>query len=103
MVIDAGSILKLELGRVQEQHPWMVENIRGQGSLIAFDCSSPDMREALQQYMILNGVKVGALGERSVVLRPALNLTPQQAGLFVKRMEGFDRPTALNLSSGLYG
>ena len=98
-VIDAGTLLKLELGRVAKEMPWMIQDLRGQGSLLGWDCDSAEIREALVEYLLLNGVRIGRLGERGVVLRPALTLTAQQAGLLVTKLEKFDQQVARGLGA----
>jgi len=49
-----------------------VSNIRGQGTIIAFDCASPTHRDALAAHLRNNGVLVGTNGTQSVRFRPAL-------------------------------
>eukprot|EP00419_Tripos_fusus_P044981 CAMPEP_0172822118 /NCGR_PEP_ID=MMETSP1075-20121228/16454_1 /TAXON_ID=2916 /ORGANISM="Ceratium fusus, Strain PA161109" /LENGTH=517 /DNA_ID=CAMNT_0013663071 /DNA_START=41 /DNA_END=1594 /DNA_ORIENTATION=- len=54
------------------QHPDYVSNIRGQGTIIAFDAASPAHRDALAAHLRNNGVIVGTNGAQSVRFRPAL-------------------------------
>lgn len=102
LVGDAGTILKVELARVGEDMPWLIHNLRGQGSLIAFDCNSPDIRDSLVRYLEISGVMVGLLGENSIVLRPALTLNAYQAGILTSLVKKFDKTLARNIEAGFY-
>jgi len=52
-----------------------VQNLRGLGTLIAFDCASTEVRDKLFSELRNRGVLVGVNGTQSIRFRPALNLT----------------------------
>jgi len=56
-------------------HPKYVTNLRGVGTIIAFDSESPGLRDRLFQTLRNNGVLVGVNGSQSIRFRPALNFT----------------------------
>jgi len=56
-------------------HPKYVTNIRGQGTVIAFDSESPALRDELFNCLRNNGVLVGVNGTQSIRFRPALNFS----------------------------
>ncbi|MGZ7032740.1 MAG: L-lysine 6-transaminase [Thermoanaerobaculia bacterium] len=76
-----------ELERFAQEFPKLVSNVRGRGLMAAFDLPSGDARkEALKRFMA-HDVMVLASGERSARFRPALNLSMEDAGEAIRRME----------------
>jgi len=65
-----------------KSHPKYVSNLRGQGTIIAFDCSSPALRDSLSAHLRNNGVLVGTNGTQSVRFRPSLNFSMAHAKEF---------------------
>merc|ERR1712050_745985 len=63
-------------------HPKFVRNIRGVGTVIAFDSASPAMRVDLFNTLRNNGVLVGVNGTQSIRFRPALTFNLQHAAEF---------------------
>lgn len=63
-------------------YPEHVSNVRGVGTIIAFDCASPAMRDQLATHLRNNGVLVGTNGTQSIRFRPALTFTLQHAAEF---------------------
>jgi len=63
-------------------HPKFVTNIRGVGTVIAFDSASPAMRDDLFTTLRNNGVLVGVNGTQSIRFRPALTFNLQHAAEF---------------------
>merc|ERR1711918_322768 len=63
-------------------HPKFVTNIRGQGTVIAFDSETPALRDELFNRLRNNGVLVGVNGTQSIRFRPALNFNLQHATEF---------------------
>jgi len=54
-------------------HPEYISNLRGAGTMIAFDASSPALRDGLAAHLRNKGVLVGTNGTQSIRFRPALN------------------------------
>ena len=63
-----------------------ISNVRGQGTLIAFDCESTEQRAQLFMALRRNGVHIGGCGTRSVRLRPALIFGVKHAEIFMERL-----------------
>lgn len=61
------------LGEAAKAYPQYVRNIRGAGTIIAFDCETPALRDELAAHLRDNGVLVGTNGTASIRFRPALN------------------------------
>ena len=57
---------------VQAAFPGRLSNLRGAGTIIAFDCADGQMRDALFAALRDNGVLVGTNGSQSIRFRPAL-------------------------------
>ncbi|MET9341325.1 L-lysine 6-transaminase [Nonomuraea sp. NPDC003804] len=72
---EAGARLVEGLGKLQAEHPALVSNVRGRGFMCAFDLPDGARRSALIiRLREEEGVVVLPCGERSVRLRPALNI-----------------------------
>lgn len=89
-VQDVAAELTNILRTKASSHPEFVSNLRGVGTIIAFDCSSPAKRDDLAKHMRNNGVILGTNGTQSIRFRPALNFTLEQVeefrGVFEKTL-----------------
>jgi len=63
-------------------HPDYVSNIRGAGTVIAFDCATPALRDELSVTMRNNGVLMGTNGTQSIRFRPALTFNLEHVAEF---------------------
>mmetsp|Transcript_33671 Transcript_33671/g.111375 ORF Transcript_33671/g.111375 Transcript_33671/m.111375 type:complete len:511 (-) Transcript_33671:217-1749(-) len=70
--VSTGAALMRTLEAARERHPRAVRNLRGAGTIIAFDCETPEMRDELAAALRNNGVLVGTNGSQSIRFRPAL-------------------------------
>ena len=68
-VARTGTRLMRILSDASERHPNVVNNLRGAGTIIAFDCATPAMRDALSAALRNNGVFVGTNGTQSIRFR----------------------------------
>jgi 4-aminobutyrate aminotransferase/(S)-3-amino-2-methylpropionate transaminase len=75
-------------------HPQYIKNIRGAGTVIAFDSDSPALRDELFGSLRNNGVLVGVNGTQSIRFRPALNFNLKH----VSEFEGVFKRTLTQLS-----
>lgn len=82
-----GDYLMRELAVLAKHFPSHVQNLRGQGTLIAFDVATPKERDALVMSLRHNGVEIGGCGTRAIRLRPALNFQPKHAKVFLDVLE----------------
>ncbi|MEU7983434.1 L-lysine 6-transaminase [Streptosporangium canum] len=76
---ELGHGLLTMLLKIQAQFPEAVENVRGRGLMCAFDLPDPAERDGVVSRLRRDeGVLVLPCGERSVRLRPALSVTPEE-------------------------
>lgn len=76
---ELGHGLLTMLLKIQAQFPEAVENVRGRGLMCAFDLPDPAERDSMVSRLRRDeGVLVLPCGERSVRLRPALSVTPEE-------------------------
>ncbi|OUC85730.1 L-lysine 6-transaminase [Streptosporangium minutum] len=76
---ELGQGLLTMLLKIQAQFPEAVENVRGRGLMCAFDLPDPAERDGMVSRLRRDeGVLVLPCGERSVRLRPALSVTPEE-------------------------
>jgi len=65
-------------------HPELVTNVRGVGTIIAFDCATPALRDQFAAQMRNNGVYVGTNGTQSIRFRPSLNFNLEHVAEFTR-------------------
>ena len=82
---DTGKFIRAELMNLQRR--FRVENVRGQGTLIAFDLESPEVVARFVKLMALAGVNVGTCGVKSIRLRPSLIFGTKHAEVLLDRTE----------------
>jgi len=76
-----------ELDRFAHDFPGLVSNVRGRGLMAAFDLPSGEVRDnALKAFMAAD-VMVLSSGHQSARFRPPLNLSMDEAGEGIRRME----------------
>lgn len=63
-----------------------IENVRGQGSFIAFDLPDGAKRDAFLMDMRQRGVNIGGCGDRTVRLRPMLTFQRKHADILLDTM-----------------
>lgn len=76
-----------ELERFSQEFPNLVSNVRGKGLMCAFDLPSGDVRDAALAAFMAHDVMVLSSGHRSARFRPPLNLSMDEAGEGIRRME----------------
>ncbi|KAG2182926.1 hypothetical protein INT44_005907 [Umbelopsis vinacea] len=81
-----GDYLQKELKDISRKHG-KLENVRGQGTFIAFDLPTPQERDALIGEMRKNGVNIGGCGDRAIRLRPMLTFQMKHADIFLDTLE----------------
>lgn len=81
----AGEALMHELQAASRRHPEGIANVRGSGTIIAFDCTKgPDFRNRLMYSMRSKGVLIGASGDFSMRFRPSLVFTTAHVKQFAE-------------------
>mmetsp|Transcript_22516 Transcript_22516/g.40563 ORF Transcript_22516/g.40563 Transcript_22516/m.40563 type:complete len:465 (+) Transcript_22516:661-2055(+) len=80
-----GKFLKTHLNRLSESFP--ISQIRGVGTLLAFDLPSPAHQGDFINKMYQVGVSIGGCGPQSIRLRPSLIFGTSEGELLVERIE----------------
>jgi len=86
--------LRAILEKAAGTYPQYVSNLRGVGTIIAFDCATPALRDQLSTTMRNNGVLMGTNGTQSIRFRTALPFNLEHAAEF----EGVFEKTLKQLS-----
>jgi 4-aminobutyrate aminotransferase/(S)-3-amino-2-methylpropionate transaminase len=86
-VRESGEALMAGLRRMERAHAGKIANVRGLGTLIAFDFPSAALRDAFASTMRNGGVQISGCGERSIRLRPMLIFTPTHADLLLRHID----------------
>ncbi len=73
-----GVLLLLGLGTFADEFAETVSNVRGRGLIIAFDLPSGEARDEFKRECFDEGLLVLGCGERSIRLRPALNVSAEE-------------------------
>ncbi|HEV7767573.1 MAG TPA: L-lysine 6-transaminase [Thermoanaerobaculia bacterium] len=76
-----------ELDRFSQEFPNLVSNVRGRGLMAAFDLPSAEVRDATLKSFMAHDMLALASGARSARIRPALNLSMDEAAEGIRRME----------------
>lgn len=76
-----------ELDRFSQEFPNLVTNVRGRGLMAAFDLPSAEVRDATLKSFMAHDMLALASGARSARIRPALNLSMDEAAEGIRRME----------------
>jgi len=95
-VRSVGKALETVLNAAAQKFPQFVANVRGAGTLQAFDVSTPALRDQLAAELKHSGVIVGVNGISSIRFRPALVLTDAH----VKQFEDVFMNTLTRLATG---
>ncbi|XP_070161849.1 4-aminobutyrate aminotransferase, mitochondrial-like isoform X2 [Polyergus mexicanus] len=82
-VTRVGDYMLKHLIDIQKEYSSIISAMRGRGTFIAFNCTSPEMRDAIIKRLTAKGIQVGGCGNRAVRLRPALTFTERHADIFL--------------------
>ena len=69
---DTGAYLTGKLNTLAAKYPQFIDNVRGKGTYLAFDCESVELRNSLVAELRQQGVNSGGCGAKSMRLRPTL-------------------------------
>lgn len=81
-VQEVAQELMVILSDASRTHPEFVSNLRGAGTVIAFDASSPALRDSMATHLRNSGVLVGTNGTQSIRFRTALNFNSAHVNEF---------------------
>jgi 4-aminobutyrate aminotransferase/(S)-3-amino-2-methylpropionate transaminase len=81
-----GDYLFGELEKLAQTHPENFQNLRGkgQGTFIAWDCSTPEFRDRFIKQSRQLGVNIGGCGARAIRLRPTLTFENKHADVLLE-------------------
>ncbi|KAJ2015806.1 hypothetical protein GGI14_004044 [Coemansia sp. S680] len=84
---DTGAYLKSHLEPLAIRYFRVFNSVRGEGTFLAFDCTSAELRTELLHLMRMEGVNMGGSGDVAVRFRPMLTLTKAHVNVFITRFE----------------
>jgi len=82
-----GAYLTEKLTALAAKHPTYIQNLRGKGTYLAFDCETVEMRNDLISMLKTQGVNQGGCGVNSVRFRPTLYFEKHHADIYVKALD----------------
>ena len=82
-----GRLLQAGLADISARHPGMVANVRGAGTLVAFDAADGLSRDALLGALRCAGVDIPGCGDATVRCRPGLFFGERHAGQFLELLQ----------------
>jgi len=65
-----------------------LSNVRNMGMILAFDLPNTEKRDNFVKNLFLNGVLCNPTGEKSIRIRPNLNLTMDEANIAIEKIRG---------------
>lgn len=84
---STGERLRAGLAALAAAHPGAVANVRGAGTITAFDARSPAHRDALVAGLRAAGVDIPTCGDATIRCRPGLFFTHRHADQFLERLD----------------
>lgn len=81
------------LKKLQAKYSGQIENARGQGIMVAFDCADPAARDDMISRLANKGIVTAGCGTRSLRLRPAAILEKCHVDIFLDALEQVLRET----------
>ncbi|KAF2889916.1 hypothetical protein ILUMI_16257 [Ignelater luminosus] len=85
LVQKTGQKLKCGLLELEREFCFLLDSTRGIGTLLAVNCTTPQLRDEILKCLKQKGIQCGGSGTRSIRLRPALILQEQHADIFLDR------------------
>ena len=83
----SGERLLKGLATLRGMFPDKIRNVRGRGTLAAFDAVSPAARDKLVGKLRNHGIQLGGCGDVTVRFRPALIFQPKHVDIFLNTFE----------------
>merc|ERR1712168_541730 len=83
----SGDVLAEGMQKVIDAHPEKVNNLRGRGTFLAYDCPNMATRDSLVSLMRNSGIQTGGCGDHSIRMRPALIFQPPHAEIFLDKFQ----------------
>lgn len=84
---EVGTYIRAGLEKVAAKYPKYVSNVRGQGTVIAYDGASIPDRDNLLAQLKKHGIIQSFCGTQSTRLRPSLYFEKKHADLYLDRLE----------------
>lgn len=89
-VVSSGSAFKSgmnQLSHVHRDSEYRFDNVRGSGTMIAWDLPSQRLRDELMNKLFSEGLVVGRCGEKSIRIRPPLTLELKDVNFALDRID----------------
>ncbi|KPI91462.1 4-aminobutyrate aminotransferase, mitochondrial [Papilio xuthus] len=80
---EVGGHLKKGLHQLEKEFPNVINSVRGRGTFLAFDATTSELRDKINNNMKKNGVLGGSCGERAIRIRPALVFQKKHADIYL--------------------
>jgi 4-aminobutyrate aminotransferase/(S)-3-amino-2-methylpropionate transaminase len=87
LAVETGAYLKEKLSALAAKHPQFIDNVRGKGTFLAFDCESTELRNAVLGKLKNQGVHQGGCGSRTLRLRPTLYFEKKHADVYTEALD----------------
>lgn len=85
--LSMGFSVSFASSREQTKYPQAIANVRGQGTLVAFDAADAAAQGAIIAELRTRGVDIPPCGQRAVRCRPGLFFGPSHAAQFLCALE----------------
>ncbi|XP_024944603.1 4-aminobutyrate aminotransferase, mitochondrial isoform X2 [Cephus cinctus] len=82
-VVRVGDYTLGKLKDLQKEVSGKINSVRGRGTFIAFDCTTPASRDEVISKLHAKGIQAGGCGVQAVRLRPALTFNEYHADIFL--------------------
>mmetsp|Transcript_36221 Transcript_36221/g.47574 ORF Transcript_36221/g.47574 Transcript_36221/m.47574 type:complete len:311 (+) Transcript_36221:604-1536(+) len=87
LATETGAFVAERLTALSKKYPETIQNVRGKGTYLAFDCETPEMRNELISKLKKQGINQGGCGSRTMRLRPTLYFEKKHAELYLDALE----------------
>ena len=87
LAAETGAYLVEKLQVLAERHPEYIQNIRGKGTFLAFDCETVEKRDGILSKLKGQGVNQGGCGVKTLRLRPTLYFEKKHADIYIGALD----------------
>ena len=87
LAVETGAYLVDKLEKLAQKHPQFIQNVRGKGTYLAFDCETVDLRNSLISKLKEQGVNQGGCGVKTMRLRPTLYFEKKHADVYAEALD----------------
>ena len=87
LAADTGSYLCEKLSELAIKYPNYIQNLRGKGIYLAFDCETAELRNSIISKLKSLGVICGGCATQTIRLRPTLYFEQRHADIYLEALE----------------